>query len=53
MILSLDWNWLEVEKENQLALKLSPSYLWAHANSEAYLLKVGRFDEAKRRSTSR
>jgi serine/threonine protein kinase len=46
MILSLDWNWLEVEKENQLALKLSPSYLWAHVSHEAYLLQVGRFDEA-------
>jgi tetratricopeptide (TPR) repeat protein len=46
MILSLDWNWLEVEKENQLALKLSPSYLWAHVSYGAYLSQVGRFDEA-------
>ena len=45
-ILVHDRNWLGVEEENQIALKLDPNSYWAHVSYGSYLLQVGRFDEA-------
>jgi TolB-like protein len=41
-----DWNWLEAEKEAQLAATLNPNYARAHFIYSIYLSAVGRHSEA-------
>ena len=47
MVLAVDWNWSEAEKEHRLALTLSPNSWDAHSSYAWYLLILGRFDEAR------
>ncbi len=47
MVLALEWNWSEAEKEHRLALTLAPNSWDAHSSYAWYLLNLGRFDEAK------
>jgi TolB-like protein/DNA-binding winged helix-turn-helix (wHTH) protein len=47
MILLLEWNWFEAEKEHRLALTLAPNSWEAHRSYAWYLLNLGRFDEAR------
>jgi TolB-like protein/DNA-binding winged helix-turn-helix (wHTH) protein/Flp pilus assembly protein TadD len=47
MVLAVDWNWSEAEKEHRLALTLSPNSWGAHSSYAWYLLNLGRFDEAR------
>jgi len=43
-----DWDWFEAEKEFQRAIQLSPSTVSAHSNYSAFLLAMGRPNEAMR-----
>ncbi|MGC1434408.1 MAG: tetratricopeptide repeat protein [Terriglobales bacterium] len=47
MVLTVDWNWSEAEKEHRLALTLNPNSWDAHSSYAWYLLILGRFDEAR------
>ncbi len=47
MVLTVDWNWSEAEKEYRLALTLNPNSWDAHSSYAWYLLILGRFDEAR------
>jgi TolB-like protein/DNA-binding winged helix-turn-helix (wHTH) protein/Tfp pilus assembly protein PilF len=47
MVLAVDWNWSEAEKEHRLALTLNPNSWNAHSSYAWYLLNLGRFDEAR------
>jgi Flp pilus assembly protein TadD len=47
MVLAVDWNWSEAEKEHRLALTLSPNSWDAHSSYAWYLLILARFDEAR------
>jgi TolB-like protein/Flp pilus assembly protein TadD len=47
MILLLEWNWFEAEKEHRLALTLAPNSWEAHRSYAWYLMNLGRFDEAR------
>ena len=47
MVLRLEWNWFEAEKEHRLALTLAPNSWDAHSSYAWYLLNLGRFDEAR------
>ncbi len=47
MVLAVDWNWSEAEKEHRLALTLNPNSWDAHSSYAWYLLNLGRFDEAR------
>ncbi len=47
MVLAVDWNWSEAEKEHRLALTLNPNSWDAHSSYAWYLLILGRFDEAR------
>jgi TolB-like protein/DNA-binding winged helix-turn-helix (wHTH) protein/Flp pilus assembly protein TadD len=47
MVLLLEWNWFEAEKEHRLALTLAPNSWDAHSSYAWYLLNLGRFDEAR------
>ena len=47
MVLLLEWNWFEAEKEHRLALTLAPNSWEAHRSYAWYLLNLGRFDEAR------
>jgi TolB-like protein/DNA-binding winged helix-turn-helix (wHTH) protein len=47
MVLAVDWNWSEAEREHRLALTLSPNSWDAHSSYAWYLLNLGRFDEAR------
>jgi len=40
------WNWVEAEKEYQLAIELDPNSAIAHNSYARYLGRMGRFDEA-------
>jgi TolB-like protein/DNA-binding winged helix-turn-helix (wHTH) protein/Flp pilus assembly protein TadD len=50
MILLLEWNWFEAEKEHRLALTLAPNSWEAHRSYAWYLMNLGRFDEARAQS---
>ncbi len=47
MVLLLEWNWFEAEKEHRLALTLAPNSWEAHRSYAWYLMNLGRFDEAR------
>ena len=47
MVLLLEWNWFEAEKEHRLALTLAPNSWEGHRSYAWYLLNLGRFDEAR------
>ena len=47
MVLLLEWNWFEAEKEHRLALTLAPNSWEAHRSYAWYSMNLGRFDEAR------
>ena len=45
-VLNLDWDWATCDKELKRALELNPSSASTHAAYAAYLMRVGKLDEA-------
>jgi TolB-like protein/Flp pilus assembly protein TadD len=43
-----DWDWVAADRESRRALELDPNSAWAHVFRSAYLLWVGRSEEAIR-----
>jgi serine/threonine protein kinase/tetratricopeptide (TPR) repeat protein len=41
-----DWDWQKAEHEFKKALKINPSYAWAHEWYALFLVSMARFDEA-------
>jgi eukaryotic-like serine/threonine-protein kinase len=50
VLLKVDWDWENAEKEFQKAIALNPDYQPAHFNYSSLLQVTGRFDEALRES---